>query len=31
VRGECLLELLNFAEHHEAVEDGRPGKLRFRP
>jgi RraA family protein len=30
-RGEGLLELLNFAEHHEAVEQGRPGKLRFRP
>jgi RraA family protein len=29
-RGEGLLELLNFVEHHEAVEQGRPSKLRFR-
>jgi RraA family protein len=29
-RGEGLLELLNFTEHYEAVEQGRPSKLRFR-
>jgi 4-hydroxy-4-methyl-2-oxoglutarate aldolase len=29
-RGEGLLGLLNLAEHHEAVEQGRPSKLRFR-
>src|SRR5215831_7049128 len=29
-RGECLLDMLNCAEHCEALEQGRPSKLRFR-
>ena len=28
-RGECLLDMLNCAEHWEALEQGRPSKLRF--
>src|SRR5262245_65903655 len=27
--GECLLDMLNCAEHWEALEQGRPSKLRF--
>jgi regulator of RNase E activity RraA len=30
-RGESLLDLLNFAELCEALQQGRPSKLRFRP
>jgi 4-hydroxy-4-methyl-2-oxoglutarate aldolase len=28
-QGECLLEMLYCAEHWEALEQGRPSKLRF--
>jgi RraA family protein len=28
-QGECLLDMLNCAEHCEALEQGRPSKLRF--
>jgi 4-hydroxy-4-methyl-2-oxoglutarate aldolase len=28
-QGECLLDMLNCAEHWEALEQGRPSKLRF--
>jgi RraA family protein len=30
-RGEGLLDLLNFAEHCDAVRQGKPSRLRFRP
>lgn len=30
-RGESLLDLLNFAEHLEALQRGEPSRLRFRP
>ena len=30
-RGEGLLDLLNFAEHCDAVRQGQPSRLRFRP
>ncbi len=30
-RGESLLDLLNFAEHCDAVRRGQPSRLRFRP
>lgn len=30
-RGECLLDLLNFDEHCDAVRQGKPSRLRFRP
>jgi RraA family protein len=30
-RGECLLDLLNFAEHRDAVRQGKPSRLQFRP
>jgi regulator of RNase E activity RraA len=30
-RGEGLLGMLNCAEHHEALKQGRPSKLRIRP
>ncbi len=30
-RGECLLDLLNFGEHCDAVRRGQPSRLRFRP
>jgi RraA family protein len=29
-RGECLLDLLNFAEHCDALQQGRPSQLRFK-
>jgi 4-hydroxy-4-methyl-2-oxoglutarate aldolase len=29
-RGECLLDLLNFAEHRDALQQGRPSQLRFK-
>ena len=28
-RGECLLDMLNCAEHWEALQQGQPSKLRF--
>jgi regulator of RNase E activity RraA len=28
-QGECLLDLLNCPEHQDALEQGRPSKLRF--
>ena len=28
-QGECLLDMLNCAEHWDALEQGRPSKLRF--
>jgi 4-hydroxy-4-methyl-2-oxoglutarate aldolase len=28
-QGECLLDMLNCAEHWTALEQGRPSKLRF--
>jgi 4-hydroxy-4-methyl-2-oxoglutarate aldolase len=30
-RGEGLLGMLNFAEHRDALKDGRPSELRFQP
>ena len=30
-QGEGLLDMLNFAEHCEALKQGRPSKLRFQP
>jgi RraA family protein len=30
-RGEGLLDLLNFGEHCDAVRQGKPSRLRFRP
>lgn len=30
-RGEGLLDLLNFAEHREAIRQGKPSRLQFRP
>jgi 4-hydroxy-4-methyl-2-oxoglutarate aldolase len=30
-RGEGLLGMLNFAEHCDALSEGRPSKLRLRP
>jgi RraA family protein len=28
-RGECLLDMLNFAEHCDSLQQGKPSKLRF--
>jgi hypothetical protein len=28
-QGECLLDMLNCAAHWDALEQGRPSKLRF--
>ena len=30
-RGECLLDMLNCAEHWAVLEQGRPSQLRFQP
>jgi regulator of RNase E activity RraA len=30
-RGEGLLDLLNFGEHCDAIQQGKPSRLRFRP
>jgi 4-hydroxy-4-methyl-2-oxoglutarate aldolase len=30
-RGESLLDMLNFAEHCDALRQGKPSRLRFQP